>query len=85
MFLPQLPDLPSASCRTVDPELFYPPAGFGRPKAESVAKEICGGCPERVACLESAMRAEAGESAKMRAGVWGGTTPAERARMASAG
>ncbi|PRX95603.1 WhiB family transcriptional regulator [Allonocardiopsis opalescens] len=59
-----------AACRTVDPEVFF--ADEGR------ALAICRTCPVRAACLEAAL--EYGEEH----GVWGGTTPQQRAALRAA-
>ncbi|GAB3724328.1 WhiB family transcriptional regulator [Nocardiopsis nanhaiensis] len=41
------------------------------------ARQVCGGCPVRQVCLEWAL------AANEPYGIWGGTTPAERARISS--
>ena len=76
------PTLPGALCAQPgrDPELWYALHGprrqnrEGRARAEQ-AKAICRACPECAACLAWAL-----EHAE-RVGVWGGTTPEERAAM----
>jgi hypothetical protein len=40
-------------------------------------RKICGRCPEREVCLDTACRTHP----TFDAGVWGGTTPRERARL----
>ena len=63
-----------AACRApgVDPEVFFP-ASDNPPLAQlSAAREICARCPVRAPCLEWALCT--GEAA----GIWAGTTPAER-------
>lgn len=73
------PDLPNAACASSDPDpAFFPQSGALGVKVSDAAKEVCAGCPERVACLDYALNIEQGESAKMRTGIWGGFTPAER-------
>ncbi|WP_372493297.1 WhiB family transcriptional regulator [Gordonia alkaliphila] len=58
-------------CRQVDPEAFFPEKGASaRP-----AKKICRRCDVREKCLNAAL--SAGEMH----GVWGGTTPQERAAI----
>jgi WhiB family redox-sensing transcriptional regulator len=58
-----------ASCRSVDPEVFFP----DRPSDHaSMAKAICRGCPVRAQCLEFALEA------RLDYGVWGGMTEIER-------
>lgn len=67
------PDLPGALCAvTGDSELFFP--GHGNRAAAERAKRICMGCPARLPCLDWGLDHE-------RDGVWGGTTPRERAKM----
>jgi WhiB family redox-sensing transcriptional regulator len=58
-----------ASCRSVDPEVFFPdrPSDHAR-----MAKAICRGCPVRGQCLEFAL------DARLDHGVWGGMTEIER-------
>jgi WhiB family redox-sensing transcriptional regulator len=58
-------------CAETDPEAFFPDKG-GSSRA---AKRVCAGCPVRVECLAEALRVDE------RHGVWGGTSPAERARL----
>lgn len=62
-----------ATCRTVDPELFFP-SGHGSEVTamEEQAKQICSGCPVREECLDAAL--EAGDYT----GVWGGLSEKER-------
>lgn len=58
-----------ASCRSVDPEVFFP----ARPSDHAtVAKMICRGCPVQAQCLEFAL------AARLDHGVWGGMTEIER-------
>jgi WhiB family transcriptional regulator, redox-sensing transcriptional regulator len=65
-----------AACKdTPDPEVFFP----GKGEDAEVAKRVCAGCPVLGECLDFAL-------ATMRAadrdhGVYGGLTPAERARL----
>jgi WhiB family redox-sensing transcriptional regulator len=63
-----------AACRTpgMDPELFFPASDSPPPAQLSAARNICARCPVRAHCLEWALRT--GEPA----GIWAGTTPAER-------
>lgn len=63
-----------ASCRYVDPELFFPE---GTP--DSRALTICDGCPVKDLCLADAM------TDPRRIGIWGGTTNADRDRMRGSG
>jgi WhiB family transcriptional regulator, redox-sensing transcriptional regulator len=65
-----------AACKDVpDPDVFFP----GKGEDAEAAKQVCAGCPVLGECLEFAL-------ATMRAsdrdhGVYGGLTPAERARL----
>lgn len=61
-----------AACRGIDPDVFYPDDDDA--VAEG-AKEVCGACPVRQACLEHAL------THRERDGVWGGATERERRRM----
>lgn len=64
-----------AACRDLDTDLFFPP-GDGKTSQEQIekAKEICGKCAVRAACLEFAV------TTRQDAGVWGGQTEEERRR-----
>lgn len=66
----------SAGCREVDPELFFPTPGDIR--GTNQAKEICGQCPVRRACLFEALREEGGRAKENRFGIRGGKTPGQR-------
>lgn len=61
-----------------DPEAWFP-ASTDHPAIQH-AKAVCHTCPAKIACLELALSNEHG-SAKGRDGIYGGTTPQERARM----
>jgi WhiB family redox-sensing transcriptional regulator len=67
-----------AECTDVDPETFYPldldPTG----PAVTAAREICAGCPVRLACLLDVMT---GEDPARRWGITAGLTPDERAAL----
>jgi WhiB family transcriptional regulator, redox-sensing transcriptional regulator len=60
-----------ASCRGVDPDIFYP---ISDEEADE-AKAICAACAVRETCLEYAL------TNRERDGVWGGATERERRRM----
>jgi WhiB family redox-sensing transcriptional regulator len=60
-----------AACSGIEPELFYPASD----EEADAAKEICGLCPVRTACLEHAL------AVRERDGVWGGATERERRRI----
>lgn len=58
-----------------DPELFYPNKGG----STKTAKSICGRCPARATCLDYIL---AIETPGYRYGIFGGTSPRERAALA---
>jgi len=60
-----------ASCKGLDPNIFYPASGYD----EEVAKAVCSGCWVQKDCLEYAL--ETGEQF----GVWGSTTEKDRRRI----
>ncbi|ODA69244.1 WhiB family transcriptional regulator [Streptomyces sp. AVP053U2] len=64
-----------AACKGQDLALFFSDA---EQKVQQ-AKQICVACPVRTACLDEAMRTEAGAA---RDGVYGGLTATERAQLA---
>lgn len=64
-------------CRTVDPDVWFPEVGCGRPAVQTAVK-ICQGCPVRRECLAAAL--ERNE----RFGIWGGTTERQRRGMREA-
>jgi WhiB family redox-sensing transcriptional regulator len=66
-----LPVLPGALCKGHDPAPWFPRPGGSMDRA----KAVCRACPARVPCLDWAVEADE------RAGVWGGTSPAERAQI----
>ncbi|MBW8827233.1 MAG: WhiB family transcriptional regulator [Acidobacteria bacterium] len=59
------------ACRGIDPQVFYP----AEDDSAEEAKEICGLCVVRQACLEHAL------TSREKEGVWGGATERERRRM----
>jgi len=61
-----------AACRDLGTETFYPTA----PDQEAEALAICATCPVRAQCLEHALRNREAY------GIWGGTTPEQRRRIA---
>ena len=63
-----------AACRApgVDPDLFFPASDTPPPAQVSAARKICSRCPVKARCLQWAL--QTGEPA----GIWAGTTPAER-------
>ena len=67
-----------ALCAQTDPDLWYPELG-GHAQA-AIARRICGICPVRAECLDYAL-AGADTWNGFTTGIWGGTTPRERARI----
>ncbi|MCQ4207672.1 MULTISPECIES: WhiB family transcriptional regulator [Streptomyces] len=68
----------SATCRGMDPDLFFPignSSTFATLVQIDEAKAVCGRCPVSQQCLTWALNAGSVE------GVWGGTTEAERRSM----
>ena len=62
-----------ASCRGMDPELFFPIGTTGPAVVQlEEAKRVCAGCPVQSLCLEWAMLA------RIDYGVWGGLSEDER-------
>ncbi|MEV8038402.1 WhiB family transcriptional regulator [Streptomyces sp. NPDC002742] len=67
----------SATCRSVDPDLFFPIGNTGPALLQiQEAKAVCAGCPVRDECLRWALDTGQG------VGVWGGTSEAERRALA---
>jgi WhiB family transcriptional regulator, redox-sensing transcriptional regulator len=65
----------AGACLTADPDLFFPVAvGTVASKQVARALRICSACPVRQQCLDFAMRT------REPVGIWGGTTPEQRAR-----
>ena len=63
-----------AACRSADPELFYPVSEAGPSVAQiAEAKSVCARCEVRSECLAFAL------ATRQTHGVWGGTSPEERA------
>ncbi|MFI2507117.1 WhiB family transcriptional regulator [Streptomyces sp. NPDC018972] len=62
-----------ASCRDVDPDLFFPIGNSGPTLLQiDEAKAVCHRCPVMEECLAQALTADPV------AGIWGGTTEGER-------
>lgn len=70
-------DVSSALCAQTDPELFFPETQQAYIQINQ-AKAICANCDIRLECLQEALTYEYTD------GIWGGTTPTERARLGSA-
>jgi WhiB family redox-sensing transcriptional regulator len=63
----------SASCRSVDPDLFFPVGTTGAALQHiAAAKAVCTTCPVQEPCLEFALLTN------QDAGVWGGASEEER-------
>lgn len=74
--IPKFTDEGLPPCTLVeDPDIFLPDSGDAEfPRKISLAKEVCkSGCPYMAECLQWAVD-------NREPGVWGGTTPHERAR-----
>lgn len=66
------------NCVGQDVEIFFLPTNsrvHDKAKREAIAKQICEGCPVVQECLDHALRVPENY------GVWGGTTPEERAEL----
>lgn len=61
----------TALCAQTGPDFFFPAPG----SSTREAKQLCGVCPGRAACLDYAMRNDE------RFGVWGGLSEKERLRL----
>jgi hypothetical protein len=71
-------------CQTHDPEIWFPERTVSNAQYKrdvQHAKALCGACPLRVSCLAEALRREGSGGKESRAGIWGATTPDERARL----
>ena len=68
-----------AACYGIPDVFFFPESGQITKKIDV----ICGRCPVRVDCLEYAMEMERGMAERNRFGIWGGRTPAQRAKLQS--
>ncbi|HEX2851455.1 MAG TPA: WhiB family transcriptional regulator [Acidimicrobiales bacterium] len=65
-----------ASCRDVDPDLFFPVGTTGIALQQiDHAKQVCRSCDAQAACLEFAL------STNQESGVWGGTSEEERRKL----
>ena len=62
-----------ASCRSVDPDLFFPVGTTGLALDQiDAAKAVCDECPAKAPCLEYALVTNQDN------GIWGGTSEDER-------
>lgn len=70
-----------AACRDEDPDLFHPVTeSKAHHQQIAEAKAVCARCPVEMDCLADALG-----QPSVTAGIWGGTTEAERAQMVRAG
>lgn len=65
-----------AACSGTDPEAWFP--DYYSKKDTAYLRVICGGCPVRQTCLNTALRADL-------VGWWGGTSDADRRAIRAAG
>lgn len=84
--LPTRPDwLDHAACRGHNPTMWDTPNHTNIPtRANQAALDICADCPVATHCLTETLHHETGLSTTRRAGIYGGTTPAQRARIDTA-
>lgn len=68
-----------ALCAQADPDAWFPEQG----RTAAIARRICAACPVRLQCLDYAM-AGADTWGGISTGIWGGTTPGERAALRQA-
>ncbi|HEX7168210.1 MAG TPA: WhiB family transcriptional regulator [Acidimicrobiales bacterium] len=65
-----------ASCRSVDPDLFFPVGTTGIALVQiEHAKAVCRTCEAQPACLEFAL------ATNQESGIWGGTSEEERRKL----
>ena len=67
-----------ARCAETDPEAFFPRKGH----PTSAAKAVCRSCEVSAECLEYALEMEGQPGTLHRHGIWAGTTPKDRLRIA---
>ncbi|MFP8944751.1 WhiB family transcriptional regulator [Streptomyces fenghuangensis] len=68
-----------ALCGQIGPELFTGDSNTG--EDAQAAKRVCRRCPVQQTCLETALAEESGKPSSSRAGIRGGASPRQRARM----
>lgn len=73
----------AACARHPEPELWFPPKGAERATAPGViaAKRVCRACPVAEDCLAAALADDRAKNVRSRAGIRGGLTVRERARL----
>lgn len=64
-----------AACRGEDSELFFPDSAAYSNGTVAYAKTVCRRCPVSGKCLTAAI------DGREKAGIWGGLTPDERAKL----
>jgi hypothetical protein len=71
------------SCNEIGTDVWFPPKGAS-PKSGAVKAliAICDGCLVKSECLSAALEMEGDCGRESRHGIWGGTLPGERHRMA---
>jgi WhiB family redox-sensing transcriptional regulator len=62
-----------ATCRTTDPDIFFPPEETKYARSVHRAKKVCAGCPVVAECAEYALN-----HPDHMLGVWGGMSESER-------
>lgn len=69
-------------CTTIPRAAAAHAAYLAHPSLETsrAACDTCDGCPQRIPCLDLAMRTEHGFPRSGRAGIYGGMNPSDRAR-----
>lgn len=74
-----MPNLPLALCAdpTIPPDTFHPDGKLGLYAVLPMVRKLCAQCPERTPCLEFALTNQEEE------GLWAGTTPDERRKLAN--
>ena len=76
--VPDMPELPQALCREIDPELWFPEGtANGRVLSIREARAMCARCPEKDPCLAYALSFPATSLY----GIWAGTDMEERRQM----
>lgn len=62
-----------AACKGLDTDLFFP---AGQDDVWPEIADVCGGCPVRIQCLETALKQGIWD------GIWGGLSPSQRKKAA---
>jgi len=76
-------DWRKAACKGYDPELWFP-EGYDKARNrlyERAARELCAGCPIKLACLKLALDNEVGIPGRYRWGIFGGLNGMERKKL----